>query len=46
MENKQKSLRASEVTIDRVLSHYLWNKSIPPRREDMQSEQPMPIVCQ
>ena len=37
MENKQKSLRASEVTIDRVLSHYLWNKSIPPRREDMQS---------
>ena len=37
MENKQKSLRVSEVTIDRVLSHYLWNKSIPPRREDMQS---------
>lgn len=37
MENQQQSLSVSEVTIDRVLSHYLWNKSIPPRREDMQS---------
>ena len=37
MENPQQSLSVSEVTIDRVLSHYLWNKSIPPRREDMQS---------
>ena len=37
MENQQKSLSVSEVTIDRVLSHYLWNTSVPPRREDMQS---------
>lgn len=36
MENPQQSLSVSEVTIDRVLSHYLWNKSIPPRRENMQ----------
>ena len=37
MENQQESLSVSEVTIDRVLSHYLWNTSVPPRREDMQS---------
>ena len=37
MENQQQSLSVSEVTIDRVLSHYLWNTSVPPRREDMQS---------
>ena len=36
MENPQQSLSVSEVTMDRVLSHYLWNKSIPPRRENMQ----------
>lgn len=36
MENPQQSLSVPEVTIDRVLSHYLWNKSIPPRRENMQ----------
>ena len=35
MENKQKSLRVSEVTIDRVLSHYLWNTAMLPKKEDM-----------
>jgi len=35
MENKQKSLIVSEVTIDRVLSHYLWNTAMLPKKEDM-----------
>ena len=35
MENKQKSLRVSEGTIDRVLSHYLWNTAMLPKKEDM-----------
>lgn len=35
MENNKRPLTVSEVTIDRVLSHYLWNRSIPPRKEDM-----------
>ena len=37
MENKQKSLRVSEVTIDRVLSHYLWNTAMLPKKENMAS---------
>ena len=37
MENKQKSLRVSEVTIDRVLSHYLWNTVMLPKKENMAS---------
>ena len=37
MSDSKKSLSVSEVTIDRILSHYLWNTSVPPRREDMQS---------
>ena len=32
----QKSLSVSEVTIDNVLSRYLWNSPIPPKREDME----------
>ena len=31
----QKSLTTSEVTIDRMLSQYLWNSPIPPRQENM-----------
>lgn len=37
MSDSKKSLSVSEVTIDRILSHYLWNTSVPPRRENMQS---------
>ena len=37
MENKQKSLIVSEVTIDRVLSHYLWNTAMLPKKENMAS---------
>lgn len=32
----QKSLSVSEVTIDNVLSLYLWNSPTPPKREDME----------
>ena len=32
----QKSLSISEVTIDNVLSRYLWNSPTPPKREDME----------
>ena len=32
----QKSLSVSEVTIDNVLSRYLWNSLTPPKREDME----------
>lgn len=32
----QKSLSVSEVTIDNVLSRYLWNSPTPPKREDME----------
>ena len=35
MSNSKKSLSVSEVTIDRILSQYLWNSPIPPKREDM-----------
>ena len=31
----QKSLSVSEVTIDNVLSRYLWNSPTPPKREDV-----------
>lgn len=31
--NKQ-SLTVSEVTVDRILSHYLWNSPTPPTPED------------
>ena len=37
MENQQKSLSVSEVTIDRVLSHYLWNTTMLPKKENMAS---------
>ncbi len=33
--DEQKSLTASEVTVDRVLSHYLWNSPTPPKYEQM-----------
>ena len=32
----QKSLSVSDVTIDNVLSRYLWNSPTPPKREDME----------
>lgn len=32
----QKSLSVSEVTIDNVLSRYLWNSPTPPKREDIE----------
>lgn len=35
MSDSKKSLSVSEVTIDRILSQYLWNSPIPPKREDM-----------
>ena len=35
MSYSKKSLSVSEVTIDRILSQYLWNSPIPPKREDM-----------
>lgn len=35
MSDNKKSLMVSEVTVDRVLSRYLWNSPIPPKREDM-----------
>ena len=28
-------LKVSEVSVDKVLSHYLWNAAIPPKKEDM-----------
>ena len=35
MSDNKKSLMVSEVTVDRVLSQFLWNSPIPPKREDM-----------
>ncbi len=35
MPDNQKSLAVSDVTVDRILSQYLWNSPIPPKREDM-----------
>ena len=35
MSYSKKSLSVSEVTIDRILSQYLWNSPILPKREDM-----------
>ena len=35
MSDNQKSLAVSDVTVDRILSQYLWNSPIPPKREDM-----------
>lgn len=35
MSENKGSLKASEVTVDRVLSQYLWNSPIPPKRENM-----------
>ena len=35
MPDNQKSLVVSDVTVDRILSQYLWNSPIPPKREDM-----------
>ena len=29
------ALKVSEVSVDKVLSHYLWNAAIPPKKEDM-----------
>ncbi len=37
--NIQKSLKVSEVTVDRILSHYLWNSPTPPKREHMAASQ-------
>ena len=31
----RKALKVSEVSVDKVLSHYLWNAAIPPKKEDM-----------
>ncbi|WP_373740044.1 calcium-binding protein [Neisseria sp.] len=35
INENQKSLKVSEITVDRILSHYLWNSSTPPKREHM-----------
>ncbi len=35
MTNNQKSLSVSEVTVDRMMSHYLWNSPSSPSRENM-----------
>ena len=35
MSENKGSLMVSEVTVDRVLSQYLWNSPIPPKRENM-----------
>ncbi|HFC8458551.1 TPA: calcium-binding protein [Neisseria subflava] len=35
MSENKGSLKVSEVTVDRVLSQYLWNSPIPPKRENM-----------
>lgn len=35
MPDNQKSLAVPDVTVDRILSQYLWNSPIPPKREDM-----------
>lgn len=35
MPDNQKSLAVSDVTVDRILSQYLWNSPIPLKREDM-----------
>lgn len=35
MAENQKTLTVSEVTVDRILSHYLWNTPTPPKREQM-----------
>jgi hypothetical protein len=35
MPDNQKSLAVPDVTVDRILSQYLWNSLIPPKREDM-----------
>ena len=35
MSDNQKSLAVSDVTVDRILSQFLWNSLIPPKREDM-----------
>lgn len=35
MPYNQKSLAVPDVTVDRILSQYLWNSPIPPKREDM-----------
>lgn len=35
MPDNQKSLTVSDVTVDRILSQYLWNSPIPPKREDV-----------
>lgn len=32
--NNQKPLTVSEVTVGRILSHYLWNSPTPPKPED------------
>ncbi len=35
MSDNKKSLMVSEVTVDMVLSQFLWNSPIPPKREDV-----------
>ncbi len=35
--NNQKPLTVSEVTVGRILSHYLWNSSAPPKPETMET---------
>ena len=35
MPDNQKSLAVSDVTEDRILTQYLWNSPIPPKREDV-----------
>ncbi len=35
MPDNQKSLAVPDVTVDRILSQYLWYSPIPPKREDM-----------
>ena len=34
-EISRNALKISEVSVDKVLSHYLWNAAIPPKKEDM-----------
>ena len=35
MSDNKKALMVSEITVDRVLSRYLWNSPIPPKKENM-----------
>lgn len=42
MATNQKPLTVDQVTVDRVLSHYLWNSPTPPSCADMKSRMNRP----